>query len=33
MIMMQICKNKNNWKFEEIKQHHNQMLKVLFNGF
>lgn len=32
MIMMQICKN-NNWKFEEIKQHHNQMLKVLFNGF
>ena len=33
MIMMQICKNKNNWTFEEIKQHHNQMLKVLFNGF
>lgn len=32
MIMMQICKN-NNWKFEEIKQHQNQMLKVLFNGF
>ena len=33
MIMMQICKNKNAWTFEEIKQHHNQMLKVLFNGF
>ncbi len=33
MIMMQICKNKNDWTFEEIKQHHNQMLKVLFNGF
>lgn len=33
MIMMQVCKDKTEWKFEEIKQHQDKMLKGLFNGF
>lgn len=31
MIMMQICKDNNQWLYSEVKQHQNQVLKILFN--
>lgn len=28
MIMMQICKDKQKWEFDEIEKHQNTMLKI-----
>lgn len=33
MIMMQMCKDKNEWMFKQIDEHQEKMLKGLFNGF
>lgn len=33
MSMMQMCKDKNEWQFSEIKEHQNKMLEGLFNEF
>ena len=30
LIMMQMCKDHNQWKFEEIKEHQDRMLDLLF---
>ena len=31
MIMMQICKDNQTWEFEEIKNHQDKMMDILFS--
>ena len=32
MIMMQICKDNSKWEFEEIINHQNKMMDILFES-